>query len=78
MILRIYNFSTMQNIRMQYELYEGLHGPKRTKAAPLASLSDIKEGNLGSGDHRARSHPAKFIVCVYKGRQISEFKVSLG
>jgi hypothetical protein len=24
MSLKIYNFSTMQNIRMQYELYEGL------------------------------------------------------
>ena len=32
---KIYNFSTMQNIRMQYELYEGLHGPKRTEAAVL-------------------------------------------
>ena len=27
---KIYNFSTMQNIRMQYELYEGLHGPRKT------------------------------------------------
>ena len=35
--LYIYNFSTMQNIRMQYELYEGLHRPKRTKAAALRS-----------------------------------------
>lgn len=24
------------------------------------------------------SHPAKFIVCAYKGRQIPEFKVVLG
>ena len=24
------DFSTMQNIRMQYELYEGLHRPERT------------------------------------------------
>jgi hypothetical protein len=32
---KIYNFSTMQNIRMQYELNEGLHGPERTEAAAL-------------------------------------------
>jgi hypothetical protein len=25
---KIYNFSTMQNIRMQYEYYEGLHNLK--------------------------------------------------
>jgi len=29
------DFSTMQNIRRQYELYEGLHGSKRTEAAVL-------------------------------------------
>lgn len=28
MSLKIYNLPTMQNIRMQYELYEELHGPK--------------------------------------------------
>ena len=33
---------------------------------------------MGNGDHRARSHPAKFIVCAYKGKQIPEFHVSLG
>jgi hypothetical protein len=32
---------------------------------------------LHSGEHRAKSHPAKFIVCAYKSRQILEFKVSL-
>ena len=32
---KIYNFSTMQNIRMKYELYERPHGPKRTKAGAL-------------------------------------------
>ena len=34
---RIYKqeFSTMQNIKMQYELYEGLHGPKRSEATAL-------------------------------------------
>ena len=32
---RIYNFSTMQNIRMQYELCEGLQRHKRTKAVEL-------------------------------------------
>jgi hypothetical protein len=36
---RIYNFSTMQNIRMLYELYKELHGPKRTEAAaPINQL----------------------------------------
>ena len=34
---RIYNFSTMQNMRMQYELYEGFHGPKKLSAAALMS-----------------------------------------
>ena len=34
---KVYNFSTMQNIRMQYELYEGLDRPKRTKAVALMS-----------------------------------------
>ena len=29
------DFSIMQNIRMQYELYEGLHKPKITEAAAL-------------------------------------------
>ena len=29
------DFTTMQNIRMPYELYEELHGPKRTEAAAL-------------------------------------------
>jgi hypothetical protein len=45
-----------------------------------ACQKDIKEGDrdLGSGDHRARSHSAKFIVCTHKDRQIPEFKVSLG
>jgi hypothetical protein len=32
---KIHNFSTMQNIRMQYKLYEELHRPKRTEAATL-------------------------------------------
>jgi hypothetical protein len=32
MSLKIYNFSTMEKIRMQYELYEGLHECKGTKA----------------------------------------------
>lgn len=34
---RMYNFSTLQNVRMQYELCEELHGPERTKAAALTS-----------------------------------------
>jgi len=34
----------------------------------------IKKGDrdLGNGDCRARSHPTKFIVCAYKGKQIPE------
>ena len=32
---RMYYFSTLQNVRMQYESYEGLHIPRRTKAAEL-------------------------------------------
>jgi hypothetical protein len=32
---KICNFSTMQNIRMQYELYEGLHESQRTEATAL-------------------------------------------
>jgi hypothetical protein len=32
---RIYNFLTMQNIKMHYELYKELHRPKRTEAAAL-------------------------------------------
>jgi hypothetical protein len=38
----------MQNIRIQYELYKGLHRPVRTKAAALMSQlcqKDIKEGD---------------------------------
>jgi hypothetical protein len=31
MTSKIYNFSTMENIRMQYELYEGLHESKEQK-----------------------------------------------
>ena len=31
----IYNFSAMQNIRMQYEVCKGLHGPKRTETAAV-------------------------------------------
>ena len=34
---RMYNFSTMQNIRMHYYFYEGLHGPKNTKVTALMS-----------------------------------------
>jgi hypothetical protein len=35
MCSKMHNFLAMQNIRMQYELYEGLQGSKRTKAAVL-------------------------------------------
>jgi hypothetical protein len=31
----MYNFSTIQKIRMQYELYEGLHESKGIKEASL-------------------------------------------
>jgi hypothetical protein len=37
MSFKIYNFSTVQNISMQCELYEGLHAPERTEAAALMS-----------------------------------------
>lgn len=38
-----------------------------------ACQNDIKKGDRDFGsDHRARSHPAKFIVCTYKCRQIPE------
>jgi hypothetical protein len=29
------NFPMIQNMRKQHELYEGLHGPKKTEAAAL-------------------------------------------
>lgn len=32
---KIYNFSTMQNVRMQYELYEGLCRLRKTEATTL-------------------------------------------
>ena len=32
---KVYNFSTMQNIRMQYELYKELHRSKGTVAAAV-------------------------------------------
>jgi hypothetical protein len=32
---KLYNLSTMQTIRMQYELYEGLHKSKGTKVVVL-------------------------------------------
>jgi hypothetical protein len=35
MSLKTYNFSSMQNIRMQYALYKELHRPKGTEAAAL-------------------------------------------
>ena len=34
---KIYDSSTMQNIRMQYKLYETLYGPERAEAAALIS-----------------------------------------
>jgi hypothetical protein len=43
------DFSTIQNIRMQYELYEGLYRPERTEAFALMSQlsqKDIKEGDM--------------------------------
>lgn len=33
----------MQNIIIQYELNEGLHGPERIEAAALMSQKDIKD-----------------------------------
>jgi hypothetical protein len=40
----------VQNIRIQYELYEGLYGPERTQSAVLMSQlsqKDIKEVRCG-------------------------------
>jgi hypothetical protein len=37
----------------------------------------MEKERLGSGEHR-RFHPVHFLVCAYKGRQIPEFKLSLG
>jgi hypothetical protein len=36
---KIYNFLTMKNIRMQYELYKELHRSKGTEAAILWASS---------------------------------------
>jgi hypothetical protein len=43
---RMYNFSAMQSMRMQYELYEGLHRSKRREVLNYepACQKDIKEG----------------------------------
>jgi hypothetical protein len=35
MISKVYNFSPMPNIRIQYELYKELHRSKRTEAGAL-------------------------------------------
>jgi hypothetical protein len=35
MISKIYSFSTMQNIKMQYKFYKELHGLKRAQATAL-------------------------------------------
>jgi hypothetical protein len=43
---KIYNFSTMRNLRMQYELYEGILRFKKAEAASLkASLSERYKGS---------------------------------
>jgi hypothetical protein len=39
---KLYNFITMKNIRMQYECYEWLHRPKRTKTVALIRQLVIK------------------------------------
>jgi hypothetical protein len=58
----------MQNIRMKYELYKELHISKGTERKlhfePAYQKRDKRD--LGSGDCRARSHPAKFFVCNYR------------
>jgi hypothetical protein len=47
MNLKIYTFSTMQNIRMQYELNEGFRESKGTKQLCFESThqKDTKEGD---------------------------------
>ena len=61
---RIYNFSTIQNIRMHYELYEELHRPKRKKGSWTnePSVSERHKGrwisefkvSLGRSEFRSR------------------------
>lgn len=47
MSLKIHNFSTMQNVRMQYELYKELHESKGTEVAYYepACQKGTKEGD---------------------------------
>jgi hypothetical protein len=42
------NFSTMQNIKLDYELYEGLHGPKKTRSN--FTMSQLVRKNIKEGD----------------------------
>lgn len=47
MTLKNYNFSTTQNIRMQYELYKEFHGSKGQRQLHYepAGQKDTKEGD---------------------------------
>jgi hypothetical protein len=35
-----------------------------------------RKRDIGNGDHRVSSHPPKYLVYAYKGRQIPEFKLN--
>jgi hypothetical protein len=82
MNLKLYNFSTIPNIRIQYELYEGL---QRTQVAGLMSYlerkiqrqedaefkvslgqSKFRPRHNGMGDLRAGSHPGSLLSVLTK------------
>ena len=65
----------MQNIGIQYDLYKELHKSKEAEASKdvqqrrcTACQKAAKEGDrdLGSGDYRTKSHPAK-LFCLFIG-----------
>jgi hypothetical protein len=69
---RMYNFSPMQNIWMQYELYKGYHRPKRIKAACQKA---IKEGDkeiwgvvISVQDH---TQPSLLFVFIKTGQLLT-------
>jgi hypothetical protein len=72
----------MPNRRMQYELDKELHNPKEHRQLPyeLACQKDTEEVVIAGQDPTQMRFC--FFVCLfvyaYNGRQIPEFKVSLG
>ena len=63
----------MQNKQKQCELYEGLHGPKRTEAAELRSQV-VRKVLRKEIEIRGVviTHQTKFSVKIYKDRQIPD------